>query len=335
MCFDGRAAGQGDISGVRIRPFEDAGGVVWIAEPEGSARDLTSFWKAHDSEIEAVFRRAKGILFRGFEVPDIEAFGHFVSEVSTPMQYIYRSTPRTALGEHIYTATEYPASRSIPLHCENAYQDVWPTRLMFYCDEPADVGGETPLADVSEVTRSLRPEIKEEFAAKRVKYVRNYREGLDLSWQTVFGTDQRADVEAYCRRHGIRSTWLGNGELKTEQVCDAMVRHPETGELLWFNQAHLFHVTSLDEATQAALSSIYSEDELPRHAWFGDGSAIDPQMLEHIRGTYHRCARSFPWRRTDVLLIDNLAVAHGRNPFRGKRRVLVAMGNRRSLRDRV
>ena len=36
---------------------------------------------------------------------------------------------------------------------------------------------------------------------------------------------------------------------------------------------------------------------------------------------------TFPWRRGDVLLLDNMLTAHGRRPFTGDRRVLVAMGN--------
>ena len=317
------------IGGVRVRPFANVGGVVWIAEPEGVAPALSLWWQAHRHELAGLLRRVGGLLLRGFHVSGTEAFADFVDEALIPAAYVYRSTPRTELGERVYTATEYPAERTIPLHCENAYQDTWPRWLLFYCDQPARSGGETPLADVAEVTRNLPEVLKETFATRRVKYVRNYRDGLDLPWQTVFDTDARCEVEAYCRRHRISWTWVGDDGLRTEQVCDAMVRHPVTGDMLWFNQAHLFHVSNLDDATRSALLSIYAKEELPRHACFGDGSAIEPDMLACIRDVYARHAQSFPWHRTDALLIDNLAVAHGRYPFRGERHVLVAMGELR------
>jgi alpha-ketoglutarate-dependent taurine dioxygenase len=317
---------QHRIGGVPVRPLAALDGLVWLAEPDGAAPALTPWWRAHRHALDALLRRTGGLLCRGFDA-SADSFADFVSAALVPAEYVYRSTPRTDVGDRVYTATEYPAARSIPMHCENAYQDTWPRWLAFHCATPAAEGGETPLADVAEVTRQLPADLVRTFAARRVLYRRNYREGVDLPWQTVFGTDDRREVEAYCARHGITCRWLG-AQLRTEQVCDAVVRHPVTGETLWFNQAHLFHVTSLDDATRAALLSMYGEDDLPRHACFGDGTPIDPAMLATIRDVYTRAARSFRWQRADTLLVDNLAVAHGRNPFRGERRVLVAMGDR-------
>ncbi|HEX3763558.1 MAG TPA: TauD/TfdA family dioxygenase [Kofleriaceae bacterium] len=319
------------IGGVRVAPFAALDGLVWLAEPDGPAPALTAWWQAHRHQLDALLRRVGGLLFRGFDLPGPAGFAGFVDEVLVPTAYVHRSTPRTEVGERVYTATEYPAARTIPLHGENSYQDSWPRWLALYCDVPAAAGGETPLADVAQVTRLLPEDLVQTFADRRVTYRRHYRDGVDLPWHTVFGTRDRGEVEAYCRRHGIAWTWIGDDQLRTEQTCDALVRHPVTGEPLWFNQAHLFHVTSLDDATRCALLDMYGEDALPRNACFGDGSPIEPAMLACIRDAYARCARSFAWQRTDALLIDNLAVAHGRNPFRGERRVLVAMGDRRAV----
>ena len=40
---------------------------------------------------------------------------------------------------------------------------------------------------------------------------------------------------------------------------------------------------------------------------------------------FYDCAVSFAWRRGDVLMLDNMLVAHGRATFKGDRRVVVAM----------
>lgn len=327
------------IGGVRLRPLAELAGLVWLAEPDTTVIGTApapapgTWWQAHRHEIDTLLRRVGGLLFRGFDLPGPGAFAEFVDQVLVRDTYVYRSTPRTEVGERVYTATEYPAARSIPMHCENSYQDTWPRWLAFYCDLPALAGGETPLADVAEVTRCLPDELVQTFARKRVTYRRHYRDGVDLPWHTVFGTRDRGEVEAYCKSHGIAWTWIGDDQLCTEQTCDAVVRHPVTGELLWFNQAHLFHASALDDATRSALVQTCGEDALPRHACFGDGSPIEADMLACIRDAYARCARSFAWRRGDALLIDNLAVAHGRSPYRGDRRVLVAMGDRRVARD--
>lgn len=315
------------LAGARIRPLAGTEGLVHVVEPLAAPPRLGAWVQLHAPQLEAM-GAGKALLFRGFGVLDRGAFASLSGELLVPMSYVYRSTPRTSVGDRVYTATEYPAARSIPLHCENAYQDVWPSHLLFYCERPADHGGQTPVADVAAISRAIPRCIADEFRRKKLRYVRNYRAGLDLSWQTVFQTEHRAELEAYCRTHGLSWTWIGSSDLRTEQICDAMVEHPRTGEPLWFNQAHLFHMSSLDEATRAALLSLYAPEELPRHVTYGDGSEIDPDALAEVRRIFEAHARAFDWRAGDVLLVDNLRVAHGRRPYSGPRSVLVSMGHR-------
>jgi hypothetical protein len=58
---------------------------------------------------------------------------------------------------------------------------------------------------------------------------------------------------------------------------------------------------------------------------YADGSPIAREHLEHVLDVIERHAVSFDWRCGDVLLLDNLRVAHGRAPYRGRREILVAM----------
>ncbi len=239
------------------------------------------------------------------------------------VEYTYRSTPRTRLEGRVYTSTEYPPGQSIPLHNENAYARQWPTRICFWCVQPADQGGATPVADSRLVYRRLDPELRERFAAREVLYVRNYG-GLDLSWQDVFQTRERAEVESFCRAAGITCEWSADG-LRTRQRCQAVARHPRTGEMVWFNQAHLFHVSALDAPTRASILELLPEERFPRHAYYGDGAPIEEQALEHVRAVYREAAVSEPWQAGDLLLLDNMLMAHGREPYSGPRRVLVGM----------
>lgn len=243
------------------------------------------------------------------------------------LDYMYRSTPRTSVGDRIYTATEYRANASIPLHNENAYQRDWPMKLVFCCIRTADSGGETPLALMRNVTRRIDRDVVRLFEQKGVCYIRNYTRGVDLPWQTTFQTESKEDVDAYCRGQEIEYQWLSSEHLRTRQVCSATARHPVTGELLWFNQAHLFHVSSLPPHERAALLEVYGEENLPRNASFGDGSPIGDPILEHIRQAFAAEKFTRSWEQGDVLLLDNMLVAHARNPYVGKRQVLVAMAD--------
>ena len=49
--------------------------------------------------------------------------------------------------------------------------------------------------------------------------------------------------------------------------------HPVTGEKGWFNQANLFHVSALGEDGKMLIDQL-GVNNLPRNAYFGDGSEI-------------------------------------------------------------
>ncbi|MCV4286856.1 TauD/TfdA family dioxygenase [Pseudomonas capsici] len=287
-------------------------------------------WQAHREQIQQVvdteLPRAGGVLFRGFAFKgeaDFEAFASsFGHELLT---YDYASTPRTKLNNRVYTSTEYPAHQVIPLHNEQSYSLNWPMKIWFHCVQASQVGGETPIADSREVYRQLDPVIRQRFADKRLMYVRNYGNGLDLPWQQAFSTEDRAQVEQYCKASNIDFEWNEEGELSTRQVCQAVARHPVSGEWVWFNQAHLFHISNLAPAVRETLISIVGEEGVPRNVFYGDGSPIELEALEHVRAVLQRCQVSFPWRAGDVLMLDNMLVAHGRSTFQGARKVVVAM----------
>lgn len=267
------------------------------------------------------------ILFSGFKIDNRAAFQQAAAALCDELlDYVYRSTPRSSMGDGIYTATEYRASDRIHFHNENSYQRDWPMKLVFCCLRPATTGGETGLASSSRVTRRIDPDVLARFDAKGVMYVRNYRAGLDLTWQETFQTQRPEDVEAFCRRESIEWEWVAPDHLRTRQVCQALARHPITGERLWFNQSHLFHMSALGEATVSALLELFSEADLPRNAYFGDGSPIDTATVEHIRQAYDAEAFIRPWSAGEVVLVDNMLVAHARSPYQGVREVLVAMG---------
>lgn len=271
--------------------------------------------------------RAGGLLFRGFPVPDVAAFRRFAASFGHELlSYEFGSTPRSKLDAGVYTSTEYPAHQWIPQHNEQAYTRQWPMRIWFYCDVAPQQGGATPIADSRQVYRRLNPQLRERLAQRQLMYVRNYGNGLDVSWQYVFNTEEPRAVEAYCRAQGIAWEWKADGELRTRQVCQAVARHPRTGDHVWFNQAHLFHVSALEAPVREALLAVVDEEDLPRNVYYGDdGAPLERSVLDEIRGVYDELTVSFPWQQGDVLMLDNMLTTHGRAPYSGPRRIVVAM----------
>lgn len=276
--------------------------------------------------IPSLLSSCGGVLLRGFAPAGVEGFRHFAASFGHALlNYEFGSTPRSQVGGGVYTSTEYPAHQSIPLHNEQSYTRQWPMKIWFYCDQPATQGGATPIADSRAVYRQLPPSLLRRFAGKRLMYVRRYGNGLDLPWQRVFNTEDPAAVQAYCRSQGIACEWSEDGELSTRQVCQAVARHPHTGEPVWFNQAHLFHVSALEPAVREALLEAVDEHELPRQVYYGDGSALEDSALDEVRDVLADEAVSFPWQQGDLLMLDNMLAAHGRATYSGPRRVVVAM----------
>jgi alpha-ketoglutarate-dependent taurine dioxygenase len=156
-------------------------------------------------------------------------------------------------------------------------------------------------------------------------YVRNFGDGFGLSWETVFQSTDREQVERHCREKGIEAEWKAGDRLRTRAVRSALVRHPHTGETLWFNHATFFHVSTLEPSLQEALLAELGEGELPANTYYGDGAPIEPEVMEHLREAYRNATVSFPWQKGDLLLLDNMLVAHGRAPYSGTRKILVGM----------
>ncbi len=282
--------------------------------------------EAAQPHVDAHLHRAGGLLFHTCAIDSVPAFEALVAAFSSElMNYDYGSTPRRSLGGKVYTSTEYPPEQTIAMHNEMAYTTRWPSRIWFYCDLAAEQGGETPVADSRAIYRRIDPAIRRRFEEKGLMYVRNYRPGLDVPWQQTFNTDDRAEVERYCRDAGIQLQWRPGNELKTWQACQSVARHPRTGEMVWFNQAHVFHVSNLQEPYREAMREMFGEDELPRNVLFGDGTPIEDAVLDEVRAVIESEKRLFPWRRGDVLMLDNVLTAHGREPFSGPRRIAVAM----------
>ena len=311
--------------GLMIEPLSSEGSLPLVVTPvEGRALD--GYLAAARHYAETFLPVSGGLLFRGLPIVSATDFESFVAAFTPSLvSYEFGSTPRSRVQRQVYTSTEYPPHQHIPLHNEQAYTREWPMKIWFFCGQAPEEGGHTPIADSREVYRCMPVRIRERFSQKQIMYVRNYGNGLDVPWQQVFNTQDPKVVETFCRANGIVYEWKADGELRTKQVAQVIAIHPRTGETVWFNQAHLFHVSNLEPTVREALLDVVAEEDLPRNACYGDGSPIESDLLDEIRDLYRSLAVQFAWRQGDVMMLDNMLAAHGRTPFKGRRQILVAM----------
>ncbi|MFF6995677.1 TauD/TfdA family dioxygenase [Streptomyces sp. NPDC008313] len=299
------------------------------AEATGGADELVNRLKEMGpGGLTDLLTQEKGLVFRGFDVTRDELDPVLDLLLPNRLAYVHGNSPRTKVGSNVYTSTEYPQEFTISMHNEMSYAHAWPARLAFYCEVQPGGHGATPVVDAAQWLAGLDPEVREAFAGG-VRYLQNLHDGYGLgkSWQDTFETTDRAAVEAFLKGTGATWEWKADGGIRISSVRPSTTHHPVTGTEVWFNQADQWHPAGLGDDTAAALAQILPEDELPQTVTFADGTPIPAEYVEQIRDRGLDAAVDVDWRRGDLLLIDNVLLAHGRRPFTGDRRVLVAMSD--------
>jgi len=301
--------------------------VVITPDSDASLGGLMRYLKDACETLASMLSGHGALLFRGFDVRDAADFQDCVEALGCePFSYAGGDSPRSRVDGDVYSSTDYPASEEISLHNEMSYLPNWPRRIFFYCGKAADSGGQTSLANNSDISVSIPTDIAEKFRSKRIKYVRNfisvYGVSIGKSWQKTYLTDDREQVQAILSQQGSVGYWNADGSLRVETHRDAFCRHPSSGADVWFNQAEQWHPSALDRLVRRDLEEMVGKGRLPHECEFGNGEPLDEDELAVIRNAQNRNKLLFDWEKGDFLLIDNISMMHGREPFKGDRRIL-------------
>jgi len=318
-----RAAARPAVQTSFLKPGAEFPIVLQATSPE---LDTVAWAKGQADYIEMLVARHGGILFRDFGLKTPQDFEAFAEAIEPELYGSYGDLPKKEGGKKTYRSTPYPERQMILFHNESAHLDRWPRKQWFFCELPSPVGGATPIVDCREMLRRLPADVVAGFERKGLQYVRTFTPGLDVSWQDFYKTDRREDVEARLAAAGIEWRWFDGDTLQTRTRCPAVIRHPLTGERVFFNQVQLHHVACLEPQVREDLLAMGGVERLPRHVTYGDGSPIADETMAIVGEAYEACAVRFDWRQGDVVMLDNMLAAHARDPFEGPRKIVVAMG---------
>jgi hypothetical protein len=295
------------------------------------SKDVTiSEWILRNkTEFEADLQKFGAILFRGFNVETVQHFDKVMSCFDNkPLPYMFRSSPRKEISEnlkYIYLSTSHPKNRTIQMHNESSYSRIWGRKIVFCCIQPADSGGETPLADSRKVLNDIPPDLINKFNAKGVKYVRNLFPQIGMSWQEVFQTTDKSEVLDLCREYKIEIEFLNNGKSVISWKKPAIYKHPGSGQLTWFNHIYFFNKYSFYSEIGLELDEELPDEALPYNTYFGDGTPITIDEYKFVKNAYVKNTILFQYQKGDVLFLDNMLTAHGRTPYLGERLIATAI----------
>ncbi|GEK07756.1 non-ribosomal peptide synthetase [Pseudoalteromonas peptidolytica] len=290
--------------------------------------NLRNWINSNKAIVDSYYSRYGAILFRNFNVGSVENFSSIANLLISDL--VEDNGEHNPVDGHatVQTPVQYSSEHHLLWHNENTFNSTWPSRIMFGCQVAALEGGETPLVDTNAVYQALPVEVVEKFKQHGVMYVRNYSrtDDVGLGWESVFCTTDKAIVERKCKEQNIRFEWLEKDKLRTYAVRPAFVTDQEN-KCYWVAQIQHWHFSCLDDNTRQSIATVYSESEYPRNCYFGNGDKIEDGFVSDLLALYKKLESSFAWQDGDALLVDNVMMAHGRNPYKGDRKLLVSMGN--------
>ena len=307
----------------------------------------------HDFITEALLKHG-ALRFRNFEVSNPDDFETLVRKITPELKNDYLGTsPRDAVTDYVFHASELPGYFPIPQHCEMSFCANPPKHLFFSAMNPSEVNsGETPICDMRKVWQQMNLEVKERFKNKEMKNVRNYSapntpasDEMQLkSWDEMFQSTDRSVVEKKCQDEGFEPEWKDDGGLRLWGKQAVSKKHPVSGVEAWYNHLAIFHVSSpvgeyqricefrpseenkailnLARTLEEGMRSKAPED-LSMHTFYGDGSEIPAEDIEHVRDLIWKNLQVNAWQKGDVLAIDNASVSHGRLPYKNEDREIL------------
>ncbi len=323
--------------------------IVWqIKQTDVQTIPATTEWFCNmREEINHILNDTGALLIRGLnQIATAKDFQNIITILSSQlMDYIGGTSPRDSVYGRIMTATNIPATWSIPLHQEMSYTLNPPDRIAFFCLKASEQGGDSTLGDMRSITKKIPDELCTQFN-KHGLQLRRYlpsrhsqvsKPGLIKTWEDVFGCDDLEQAYAIAQEKSWRiESHFSDGLYLWQEVLPAMKQHPNHSDSIWFNQIHMFTpVGSLiwaeqdgrKEDQQQIESFRNNQDEIFDNTFLGNGQFVNDEEVRLIADLLKQHEIRVKLQPHDMLILDNTLIAHGRRPFTGTREILVALLN--------
>jgi alpha-ketoglutarate-dependent taurine dioxygenase len=194
------------------------------------AAATTAVLASRESLLAALDAHDGCLLLRGTSVDSAQAMHAAFGGLMRPMDYVGGATnSRKQLAEGVVNAGTEPPHLHIPEHSEMAFLDRLPALVAFSCVQPAPSGGATTVVSSAATERNLPEAFVRKLRAVGMKHITAYGDvggNRVQTWQAAFGTEDRADVEAYAAAQGWTCAWTEGGDVNISFTRASYMLHP-------------------------------------------------------------------------------------------------------------
>ncbi|PWA49767.1 tauD/TfdA-like domain-containing protein [Artemisia annua] len=308
-----------------------ADGVVFpaVLSPASNTCSFIEAIKAQKPWLESLLEKNGVIFFRGFHVETPSDFNDVVEAFGFPeAPYLGGRAPRTKVVGRIYTANEAPPDKRISFHHEMTYVPDFPNKLFFFCEEEPGSGGETPVVlshIIYEKMKKRHPEFVSRLEEHGLTYIKIMSDEVSSSyfggsdWSSAYMTDDKNVAEERAAKQETKLEWIENGvKLITGPLPAIRIFGKEDSRRkTWFNILTLLYSGSRNDKTQRP----------DTFAMYGNGDPVlEYDAIEDCFRIMDEECVIIPWKKGDVMLVNNLMVLHARQPLlKPPRRVLASL----------
>ncbi|MBA61105.1 MAG: SyrP protein [Planctomycetaceae bacterium] len=297
--------------------------------PDSSQASLENSLRQLAIESENYTEKARqhgAVLFRntgGETAADFDAMVKCFNLPNFPYHKSLSNAVRVEMTERVFSANEAPSDARIYLHHEMAQTPLFPSKLFFFCEQPAASGGATPICRSDRLVAKLEQELPrfvQTCAEKGLRYTHTMPDeddplsGMGRSWRSTFRADSREACEVNMAELGYHGVWNSDGSLTSTTPVLTGVKNLEDGRGVFFNQLI------------AAYSGFASDGESPDAAiTFGDGKKLPADMVMQACQLAEELAIDIQWQVGQMAIVDNYVTMHGRRSFSGPRKILASL----------
>lgn len=242
--------------------------------------------------IEERFKAVGALLLRGFEF-DVDMFRVF-SERLCATSVFNESPNRRTLDPNSTIQTVDIGTEEFPLHPELSREPWRPDACLFACFDAPATGGETTLCDGVAIVDHLPHDLAERLRDRHLLYI------------------QPAFTE-------LLETWLGTASPSSAQLRNPPRECPyffieANGRVLRGFQQPVLHRPLFTDSLAFGNFLLFARDflNLPNFPCLENGDPFPAEWLETIRTVSAPLTHAHPWRRGDILILDNSRYMHGR-----------------------